>query len=104
MRLFNPLFPHFTTAAENGLRSLKFVISTLIVTDDSLTSVPAPATVVSALAQNRLKPSSTVPFPKDDMFVGREEILEDIRLRHEHAASQNHVHSRVALVGLGGVG
>ncbi|MCJ1429383.1 hypothetical protein MMC29_007297, partial [Sticta canariensis] len=62
------------------------------------------STLIPSPAQDRLKPSSTVPFPKDDMFVGREDIIANIHKRHEQAASQNNVHSRVALVGLGGVG
>lgn len=36
------------------------------------------------------------------MFVGREDIVTDICKRHEQSASQSH--SRVAFVGLGGVG
>jgi hypothetical protein len=53
-------------------------------------------------AQNRPKPSSTVPFQRDGAFVGREDVLEKIREKFERTASQDH--SRVALVGLGGVG
>lgn len=43
-----------------------------------------------------------VPFSRDKDFVGREDILAAIREKFEHAASQEY--SRVALVGLGGVG
>lgn len=53
-------------------------------------------------SQNKPKPSSTVSFQKDSMFVRQEDIIANIRNRHERAASPNH--SRVALVGLGGVG
>ncbi|KAF2191836.1 hypothetical protein K469DRAFT_654999 [Zopfia rhizophila CBS 207.26] len=53
-------------------------------------------------AQNRPNPSIMVPFHRDRAFVGREDILLDIREKHEQAATDNH--SRVALVGLGGVG
>jgi hypothetical protein len=53
-------------------------------------------------AQHRPKPSSMVPFQRDGAFVGREDVLEKIREKFEQAASQDH--SRVALVGLGGVG
>jgi hypothetical protein len=43
-----------------------------------------------------------VPFRRDSAFVGREDILVEIGEKFEQAASQDH--SRVALVGLGGVG
>lgn len=43
-----------------------------------------------------------VPFSRDDLFVGREEIIAEIREKSEQAASWNHI--RLALVGLGGVG
>ncbi|KAI9685382.1 MAG: hypothetical protein M1822_004513 [Bathelium mastoideum] len=41
-----------------------------------------------------------VPFPKDNSFIGREDIIAN--LSEHRAASQ--AHTRVALVGLGGVG
>ena len=43
-----------------------------------------------------------VPFPKDENFVGRDEILAEI----DEAAMQDSLskHKRVALVGLGGIG
>ncbi|KAF2185579.1 hypothetical protein K469DRAFT_687903 [Zopfia rhizophila CBS 207.26] len=64
----------------------------------------APSVVAARFsrAQNRPKPSSMVPFQRDSAFVGREDILAKIREKFEQAASQDH--SRVALVGLGGVG
>ena len=62
-------------------------------TDNSRLPVPA---------QNRPKPSSTVPFQKDVAFVGREDVLAKIREKFEQPMPQGH--SRVALVGLGGVG
>ncbi|KAH0566263.1 hypothetical protein GP486_000338 [Trichoglossum hirsutum] len=43
-----------------------------------------------------------VPFPRDDFFVGREDIIAEIREIREKAVSPNH--TRLALVGLGGVG
>ncbi len=43
-----------------------------------------------------------VPFQRDSTFVGREDIMADLREKHGQAASQDH--SRVALIGLGGVG
>jgi hypothetical protein len=43
-----------------------------------------------------------VPFQRDGAFVGREYALAKIREKLEQATSQDH--SRVALVGLGGVG
>ncbi|KAK7419576.1 hypothetical protein QQZ08_010789 [Neonectria magnoliae] len=52
-------------------------------------------------AQNRPKPSIMVPFQRDSTFVGRKDIIAKI-LELEQAAADNH--SRVALVGLGGVG
>jgi hypothetical protein len=42
-----------------------------------------------------------IPFPRDSMFVGREDIMANISKIYE-AASQSHI--RLALVGLGGVG
>ncbi|RDL35197.1 uncharacterized protein BP5553_07128 [Venustampulla echinocandica] len=53
-------------------------------------------------AQNRPKPSSIIRFQRDSSFVGREDILVEIGDKFEQAASQDH--SRVALVGLGGIG
>ncbi|OBT51626.1 hypothetical protein VE04_08927 [Pseudogymnoascus sp. 24MN13] len=53
-------------------------------------------------SQNRLKPSIMVPFQRDSAFVGRVDILVKISEKFMEAASQDH--SRVALVGLGGVG
>jgi len=43
-----------------------------------------------------------VPFPRDENFVGRDEILAKI----DDAARQDSLskHKRVALVGLGGIG
>ncbi|KAF2180317.1 hypothetical protein K469DRAFT_715560 [Zopfia rhizophila CBS 207.26] len=64
----------------------------------------APSVVAARFlrVQTRPKPSSMVPFQRDSAFVGREDILAKICGKHKQAASQNH--SRVALVGLGGVG
>ncbi|KFY90176.1 hypothetical protein V498_06140, partial [Pseudogymnoascus sp. VKM F-4517 (FW-2822)] len=56
----------------------------------------------SLRVQKRTKPSSMVPFQKDSAFVGREGILVEIGKKLDQAASQDH--SRVALVGLGGIG
>jgi hypothetical protein len=53
-------------------------------------------------AQIRFKPSSTVPFQRDSAFVGREGILAQVLGKHEQVGTCEH--SRVALVGLGGVG
>ncbi|KAI4940646.1 hypothetical protein J4E91_011283 [Alternaria rosae] len=57
----------------------------------------------SAYGRLRLLASSAlflVPFARDDMFVGREDIIAKISERRAAASS----HTRVALVGLGGVG
>jgi hypothetical protein len=43
-----------------------------------------------------------VPFSRDDLFVGREDIIAEISEKRKQAASRNH--TRLALVGLGGVG
>jgi hypothetical protein len=43
-----------------------------------------------------------VPFSKDDLFVGREDIIAKISEQRTSAALRNH--TRLALVGLGGVG
>jgi hypothetical protein len=48
------------------------------------------------------KPSLMIPFPRDRMFVGREAIMADINRRYEQGTLQSH--TRLALVGLGGVG
>jgi hypothetical protein len=42
-----------------------------------------------------------VPFKKDPMFVGREDIIETI---NEKVRVIGHGHERMALVGLAGVG
>lgn len=47
---------------------------------------------------SRTKPVFVMPFEQDYDFVGREEILEDLRLK------LNSKHRRVALAGIGGVG
>ncbi|OBT82207.1 hypothetical protein VE02_08678 [Pseudogymnoascus sp. 03VT05] len=52
--------------------------------------------------QDSLKPSIMVPFQRDGAFFGREDVLVKISEKFKESASQNH--SRVALVGLGGVG
>lgn len=44
----------------------------------------------------------TVPFQRDDKFVGRESVMAEVDRRYQKAASQNHL--RIALVGMGGVG
>ncbi|KAJ5938334.1 hypothetical protein N7466_001468 [Penicillium verhagenii] len=63
----------------------------------------APAVVAARFTQTRSKahPCSTVPFKKDPMFVGRENILSAIKERHKVVGQ---AHKRVALVGLAGVG
>jgi hypothetical protein len=48
------------------------------------------------------KPSFTVPFQRDSMFIGRENVMAEIKRKYEQATLQNH--TRLALVGLGGVG
>jgi len=53
-------------------------------------------------ALNQPKPFFTVPFQRDTMFVGREDIITAITEAHKQANMQHH--KRAALVGLGGVG
>jgi hypothetical protein len=48
------------------------------------------------------KPPFMIPFPRDGMFVGREDIIAETNRRYEQAALQSH--TRLALAGLGGVG
>jgi hypothetical protein len=43
-----------------------------------------------------------VPFSKDSLFVGREDIIAEISEKRKQAALRNH--TRLALIGLGGVG
>ncbi|CAG7933712.1 unnamed protein product [Penicillium olsonii] len=66
-------------------------------------SKEAPSVVAARFTQMRQKPQpcSTVPFKKDQMFVGREAVISAIKERHK-AIDQRH--ERVALVGLAGVG
>ncbi|KKZ67173.1 hypothetical protein EMCG_07118 [[Emmonsia] crescens] len=65
----------------------------------------APLIISSRFMQLRLAatPSSTVPFKRDKMFVGREDILERVEsiICGMSAISQ---HNRAALVGIGGIG
>ncbi|CRG88498.1 hypothetical protein PISL3812_05529 [Talaromyces islandicus] len=51
---------------------------------------------------NHPKPSSTVPFERDEMFVGREDII--ININNTVQESSGWTSKRAALVGLGGVG
>ncbi|KAF9772959.1 hypothetical protein IL306_009286 [Fusarium sp. DS 682] len=60
----------------------------------------APA-VVMARFHSRSKPSMMIPFQRDNAFVGREDIVARIA---EHDKTATRSHSRVALIGLGGVG
>jgi hypothetical protein len=59
---------------------------------------------VSFLAETSscAKPSSTVPFERDEMFVGREDIIKSIGDAVHGRSGQTS--KRAALVGLGGVG
>jgi hypothetical protein len=43
-----------------------------------------------------------IPFSKDSLFVGREDIIGEISEKRKQAALRNH--TRLALIGLGGVG
>jgi hypothetical protein len=45
-----------------------------------------------------------VPFKLDEKFVGREDIIKEIDDRIMRRGTSNNHHSRVALVGIGGVG
>lgn len=49
----------------------------------------------------KAEPCSTVPFEKDEDFIGRESILKEIENRLSPGSGQ---HRRVAVVGHGGVG
>lgn len=65
----------------------------------------ASANTVDASYKSNLvvpKPRFMIPFPRDSMFVGREDILAEINRRYEKVALRSHI--RVALAGLGGVG
>lgn len=48
------------------------------------------------------KSSFTIPFQRDSMFISRENVMAEINTKYEQATLQNH--TRLALVGLGGVG
>ena len=48
------------------------------------------------------KPPFTVPFQRDSMFINRENVMAEINRKYEQATLQNH--TRLALIGLGGVG
>jgi hypothetical protein len=58
--------------------------------------------IVTYIAQRRIiiKPLSTVPFPKDPDFVGRDSIIAELDAKFSTPAT----HTRIALVGLGGLG
>ena len=43
-----------------------------------------------------------VPFSRDELFIGREDIIAEVSKKREQAAMRTH--TRVALVGLGGIG
>jgi len=64
----------------------------------------APAVISSRFSRRALKPKplSTVPFKKDENFVGREDIM--TRMDSVIGSSTFQNHNRIALVGLGGVG
>ncbi|RWA05007.1 hypothetical protein EKO27_g10098 [Xylaria grammica] len=53
-------------------------------------------------SETPLKPSLIIPFDRDKCFVERKSILD--RLRETYSTSAPPCHSRIALVGLGGVG
>jgi hypothetical protein len=53
--------------------------------------------ITEAATKDRKKPCFLVPFERDPNFVPHGEIIETIALKFE-------THSRLALVGLGGVG
>ncbi|QKX54876.1 uncharacterized protein TRUGW13939_01966 [Talaromyces rugulosus] len=63
----------------------------------------APSVVAARFmqARYRLQPCSTVPFKKDPMFVGREDIIQTIN-KKVRVIGQGH--ERMALIGLAGVG
>ncbi|GAM43552.1 hypothetical protein TCE0_051r18458 [Talaromyces pinophilus] len=63
----------------------------------------APAVVAGRFTQarHRPQPCSTVPFKKDPMFVGREDVISAIKGKH---GTIGQCHERVALVGLAGIG
>lgn len=48
----------------------------------------------------RLETSSTVPFARDTMFVGRVDVMADLEAKFSAPVP----HQRVALIGLGGMG
>ncbi|KAF1959885.1 TPR-like protein [Byssothecium circinans] len=62
----------------------------------------AHAATVAPQEQSGLMPFSMVPFQRDRAFVGRDDILADLRTKFEEEAPQDH--ARVALIGLGGIG
>ncbi|GAM43571.1 hypothetical protein TCE0_056r18491 [Talaromyces pinophilus] len=66
-------------------------------------SKDAPAVVAARFTQarHRPQPCSTVPFKKDPMFVGREDVIDAVTEKHTATGQR---HERVALVGLAGVG
>lgn len=58
------------------------------------------ASVANTVPRPASYPSSTVPFQRDEKFVGREEALERINT----VLSRQGRHNRFALTGLGGIG
>lgn len=60
----------------------------------------AGASTIEQQAKHGPSPTSTVPFARDDNFVGREELLKSIDM----VLLQPNRHNRFALTGLGGIG
>ena len=56
--------------------------------------------ITSTPVQRNAKTFSTVPFPKDPRFVGREDILEQLESTFANLTSQH----RASIYGLGGIG
>jgi len=53
-----------------------------------------------------LKETVIVPYTDNPQFIGRSEILEQLKrqLGHQKPRNNNHSHFRIALYGLGGIG
>ncbi|KAI9856827.1 MAG: hypothetical protein M1813_008764, partial [Trichoglossum hirsutum] len=87
--------PGFTAIAGELRRWVKELNQSGISNSRETTSANAANTPLS-------KPPFMIPFPRDSMFVGREDIMANINKSYEQATLQRHI--RLALVGLGGVG
>ncbi|KAH0045052.1 hypothetical protein KCU78_g285, partial [Aureobasidium melanogenum] len=89
----------YSSRNDQGYRAISGVLKTFVRQELGNQQV-TPSVVVDPADVASSDVLFIVPFARDDLFVGREDIIAQISERREAASS----HPRVALVGLGGVG